>query len=52
MRIASWTVATTTLMALVACAPDQNGDGASEGPGPLGPGVVATINDTPLPESL
>lgn len=52
MRIASLAVATTTLMALAACAPDEGGDSASEGTGPLGPGVVATINDTPLPESL
>lgn len=52
MRIAIWTAATTMFMALTACAPDQGGESASEGPGPLGPGVVATINDTPLPESL
>ncbi len=52
MRLASLTVAATMLVALAACAPDQGGDGPDQGPGPLGPGVVATINDTPLPESL
>ena len=52
MKFASWMAATTMLLALAACAPDQDGDSASEGPGPLGPGVVATINNTPVQESL
>ncbi len=52
MRFANLTLAAATFMALAACSPDQGGDAASGGPGPLGPGVVATVNDTPVPESL
>lgn len=52
MRIARWTVTTPVFLALAACAPDQGGDSVSEEPGPLGPGVVAIVNDTPVPESL
>ncbi len=52
MKLSSWTVATPMLIALAACAPGENDDATSEGPGPLGPGVVATINDNPIAESL
>lgn len=52
MKLAQLTVAATTVIALAACVPEPGDDAASEGPGPLGPGVVATVNDTPVPESL
>lgn len=52
MRFVNLTLAAATFMALAACSPDQGGDAASGGPGPLGPGVVATVNDIPVPESL
>lgn len=52
MKFAKLTVATTTFIALAACSPDEGGDAESADPGPLGPGVVATVDDTPVPESL
>ena len=52
MKLASPTLLTMAFWALAACAPDQGGDAASDGPGPLGPGVVATVNGTPVQESL
>ena len=52
MKLVNLTLAATTFMALAACSPDQGGDAENADPGPLGPGVVATVNDTPVPESL
>ena len=52
MNLASPTLLTIAFWALAACAPNQGGDDASDGPDPLGPGVVTTVNGKPVQESL
>ena len=50
MKLGSLALLTVALSVAAGCAQDQ-GDG-NTGPGPLGPGQVATVNGTPIQESL